>query len=264
MKDYYQILGVSQSATIAEIKRAFRRLAIAYHPDRNPSKEAESFIKDVIEAYEILEDPIQRALYDSLISGPVPLDPKISRPHRDPHYRRQPPNPNYKSEKQQTLEMMQEYMPYAYFVSCCALAFSLFLFIDFSLQPVRQTEVIAAIKKPLYGNESERFTTDRGHEFKIDRYEALKFQQGESITISYSPWLKIPLFLMNSIDRQPVKIPATIYGNFIFVPFFLSLASITGVVFRKGTMFRFNLGIVNFLLMLLTGIFLVVHHLHLS
>src|SRR5580698_7131559 len=118
MKDYYQILGVSPNANINEIKRAFRRLAIAYHPDRNHTKEAESFIKEIIEAYQILEDPVQRALYDSLISGNIPIDTKPMRPHRDPHYRRQPPNPNYKSEKQLMLEMMQTYMPYAFFVSC--------------------------------------------------------------------------------------------------------------------------------------------------
>ena len=127
MKDYYQILGVTRKADIEEIKKAFRKLAIAYHPDRNPSKEAESFIKEIIEAYEVLEDPASRMLYDSLLSSHVPLDAKGSvRPHRDPRYRKRPPNPNYKSEKQEMLDMMKSYMPYALFISWCTLALQVF------------------------------------------------------------------------------------------------------------------------------------------
>src|SRR5260221_13207565 len=112
MKDYYQILGVSRQAESEEVKRAFRKLAIAYHPDRNPSKEAESFIKEIIEAYEVLENPASRMLYDSLLDGKVPLDAdKSERPHRDPRYRNRPPDPNYKREKQEMMESRNADMP---------------------------------------------------------------------------------------------------------------------------------------------------------
>jgi molecular chaperone DnaJ len=64
-KDYYEILGVDRNATEEEIKKAFRKLALKYHPDRNPGdKYAEEKFKEINEAYEVLSDPEKRAKYD--------------------------------------------------------------------------------------------------------------------------------------------------------------------------------------------------------
>src|SRR5690606_1512485 len=64
-RDYYDILGISRTADQAEIKSAYRKLAIKYHPDKNPdSKEAEEKFKEAAEAYEILSNPEKRQRYD--------------------------------------------------------------------------------------------------------------------------------------------------------------------------------------------------------
>jgi len=63
-KDYYEVLGVSRDASPEEIKRAYRKLALKYHPDRNKSKEAEERFKEISEAYAVLSDPEKRAHYD--------------------------------------------------------------------------------------------------------------------------------------------------------------------------------------------------------
>ena len=65
MSDYYQLLDVSKSANSEEIKKAYRKLALEHHPDRNQgSKEAEERFKEVTEAYEVLRDSEKRATYD--------------------------------------------------------------------------------------------------------------------------------------------------------------------------------------------------------
>lgn len=64
-RDYYEVLGVSKNATDAEIKSAYKKMAIKYHPDRNPGdKEAEEKFKEAAEAYDVLRDPQKRQKYD--------------------------------------------------------------------------------------------------------------------------------------------------------------------------------------------------------
>ena len=64
-RDYYEVLEVSKSATAEEIKKAYRKKAIQYHPDKNPGdKEAEEKFKEAAEAYEVLSDTEKRSRYD--------------------------------------------------------------------------------------------------------------------------------------------------------------------------------------------------------
>ena len=66
-KDYYKLLGVDRNASESDIKRAYRKLALQFHPDKNPGdSRAEEHFKEINEAYEVLGDPAKRARYDQL------------------------------------------------------------------------------------------------------------------------------------------------------------------------------------------------------
>ncbi|KAI3454612.1 hypothetical protein Pfo_011275 [Paulownia fortunei] len=102
--DYYNILKVNRNASDEDLKKAYRRLAMIWHPDKNVNKqEAEAKFKQISEAYDVLSDPQKRQIYDlygeeGLKSGQFPPPPRSSRTHNQGFYynNQQHPNPNFR------------------------------------------------------------------------------------------------------------------------------------------------------------------------
>lgn len=75
-RDYYEVLGVERNASEADLKKAYRRLAMKHHPDRNPDdQDSEALFKEAKEAYEVLSDPRKRTAYDQF--GHAGVDPSM-------------------------------------------------------------------------------------------------------------------------------------------------------------------------------------------
>ena len=265
MKNYYEILGLPIGAREEEIKKAFRKLALQYHPDKNASPQAEVFFKELNEAYEVLSDPKAKLVYDQLLTGShAPLE-VTSRPHRDPRYHRRPPG-SYKrgnSKKEQLRAMMLEYMEYTRIATKVALAFCVLLMLDFSLPEKEHQQRIISMAK--YGNRgSSNYTlaleVEGGGMIKLNKSAKAEFAAGTMTTLYSSPWLSIPLRLENNDTRMKARIPVTIYGNFIFFPIALLICAVLGLFPWKAIEFRFNLGIVNFIMLLLSVVLLFIHN----
>ncbi|XP_013783053.1 dnaJ homolog subfamily B member 9-like [Limulus polyphemus] len=80
--DYYELLGVKRNASDREIKRAFRKLAVKYHPDKNKEKSAEERFTEIAQAYEVLSDPDKRKKYDKF--GPAAFENGGTNPGSQP------------------------------------------------------------------------------------------------------------------------------------------------------------------------------------
>lgn len=75
--DYYDILGITKQASLAEIKKAFRALAVQYHPDKNSTEEAKTKWNEIKKAYETLADPVKKLEYDQGKKSAITTQPMI-------------------------------------------------------------------------------------------------------------------------------------------------------------------------------------------
>jgi len=256
--DYYQILGVNHTASEAEIKRAYRRLAVSYHPDKNPDPQAENIFKQVNEAYDILSDPEKKRQYDLKLQNPfMEWVPESSTPrHRDPAYRPSRPKVYRKSEGEKLHELMAEHLPLAQKSTLLCFTISICLLIDFAWPArVSKEEINSTFLRRTYSRNSSTtwwvIETSGGHIIDLPFEVSELFQKGQSVTIHSSFFLHIP----SSVETtaKDVKIWKSIYGNFIFAPTALLIISTLGMIFRKNIEYGFNLGVVSFVVLLFTG-----------
>ncbi len=271
MTDYYQILGVSRGASTEEIKRAYRKLALRFHPDKTNDPAAHERIKEINEAYDVLGDPEKKRSYD--LGSYKPLvdafrETESSPAHRDPAYRRRRPPVSRKNEKSSLQELKETYMPFMSKVSLTAFIFCMVLMIDYAL-PFRKTveKIVDSytyqgigmrnnLSRSTYMR-SEIIVTNESNRYRISSLD-YSFHIGDLIHVSSSRFFRIPVFI-ESDKVAKTEFKATIYRNFIFMPLVLLITSGLGVFLKRNFELRFNLGIVNAMLFLLNLFFLFSH-----
>lgn len=252
MQSYYQILGVSVHASQEEIRGAYRKLVVKYHPDRNPASEAADKIRAINRAYDVLGDPDKRRKYDLSMAAAwdrAPVAPPPPR-HRDPAYRR--PRPHHTPPQNPVVnEWMIRYRKYAYRMSWVAFAFCLLLAIDAALpsktveEKVIHQTIDSRQRLPGKGNDyGITIQTNYGSRLSFGTIAPGSFAQDNIVGITRSRLLAIPRSVTGT-DQIVEKVPATLFGNFFFLPLVLFITSGLGVYFKERTQLQNSLGVVN-------------------
>lgn len=268
-KDYYQILGVSPSANAGDIKRAYRKLALLYHPDRNPDPSAELYIKEVNEAYDVLSNPESRRAYDAHRENPLReiYEPPQQPRHRDPAYHRPPGKKSrYKSEDERIYEMMVEYQRPARWTIIASIAFCCILFLDLILPTRKITDEIIDIRHSKQvvgrGRLGEKVTANiivfaKHPRLKISTDDGDYFKIGDYVQINSSSIFDIALHVAGR-DGYKATVPVTIYGSFKFGPIVLAIISLIAILSFKKIELTFNLAIGCFFVSLINVIFVLI------
>jgi hypothetical protein len=254
MKNYYSILGVSATAHEADIKRAYRKLALQYHPDRNASPQAEQFFKEVNEAYDVLSDSQKRYEYDQRLLNPLHTGTyTAAQPtHRDPRYRphtqAQPRKPSAEQE------LMQRAVPYLTKVAWVGIFLVIVMLADVALPAQIETTPIIGFRSTRVRHTSQEHMITASGSYRITDEAMLKLHVGDTVEIIHSAFLN-RLVRLQCNDVYITNL-ATVYSNYVFVPILLCILSVLGVLLRNKIEFQFNVGIVNIFALVITLILL--------
>lgn len=290
VKDYYEILEIDRQATDADVKRAYRRLAMDLHPDTNPDAAAHQRFLEVAEAYKVLSDPVDRQRYNLLLDAQQSWhqanvirrtaatsaryrQPSPSQPRR-PVYRRRP-------------SRQAEFARYRWVtVTICALGllFASLLFADFSLRRTGLAETVINIELAQSEDLELRawVSTDR-QRFRVSHDRLDRLGHGDKISLERTPLFdrlvtiyvwetmpargsKLPTIIRESAGKEPgirdsFAPHSSIYNVFSFFPLLLGLSSLGGLAlviagqlergFQSALMSALT-GIITLLLFLIT------------
>lgn len=264
MKDYYQVLRISRQASAAEVKRAYRRLAVLFHPDKNSSAEALRLFQEINEAHEVLSDPLKRSSYDSLLDGGGVAAQPAAPPggwHRDPAYRRRQQQ-GYRPAKagpSEKLLMMLHMLRFLRSTSLVGLAWCLLLIVDYSLPSRTSREtVLPEGHRPIswqLHHEPNVIVTDKGHHFPVPWAGVDYFPAGSEVDVVTSRLFNVLVQVEAQDDKFIIDSLASIYQNMMVVPIVLLIVSLGGLLVKQGIEFRFNLLIAIGILLIFNLIF---------
>lgn len=253
MKDYYALLRVSRIASEAEIKHAFRRLAILLHPDKNPHPEAPFAFQEINEAYEVLGDPIKKLLYDQMLADEMRIEVAPVIQHPDPAYRRSKAK-GYKPSPQEPSAgyvIMMKLMPYTNWVTGLGLIISFFIGLDYFLPRKQSDEVLVEWHR----RHDIEMITDKGNVFHLLYPQNLRFLQEPELRIYTSSIFSfIDKIETRSGSYQFSNLP-TVFRNLMFGPIVLLFLSFAGQVTPRGEA-KFSFAIAAFILLLLNIAFI--------
>lgn len=262
MKDYYSILGVERTASVAEIKRAFRHLAVRYHPDKNPDPSAAIHFHDINEAYEILGDEVKRATYDARYNNPwmefvEEATQSYTPPHRDPAFQRRAPRAPQPSARQRLREQMQNFIPFFSSVIRLSLVVASLCLADVVLPVATTPEKVIATEIDYFAGGKRQIRkieviTGNGGRFSLPDGTRVP-RIGAIVKFTRTPILRVPVAI-ESHDAS-FDINSTIYRSFVFSPIIMTVMAILFFLSKGQIEKAFNYGLGCLFFFILTLIF---------
>lgn len=254
MKDYYQILGVSKTASFDTIKRAYRKLVVLYHPDKNPNPDAHERISEINQAYDVLSDQERRRSYDLRLSyGWTELVYEQPGPaHRDPRYRPRARQSSSSQGRSAQYELMKEYLPFVRWICYVGFIVTLLLAADRILPfktSIEQVSQIYAVKGRFNNVSHYILETNTGRMVVMHADEAWYFAAQTDVTIHSTLLYSIPMNVTAEDTTKSLKL-GYIYRTLVFMPAVLWLVSLAGIIWKKNIEFAFNLNIVAAILLI--------------
>ena len=253
MKDYYAILGVPHSASESEIKKSFRRLAVRYHPDKNPGADAKQKFQEISEAYDVLGDAGKRSIYDARLANPFAeiLAQPQSPPHPDPAYRKRGRRPPRQEGPPASYILMRDSLPYVMWISRIGLLITILFFLDYWL-PYHEVEdfiyTIDNYGRP--GHSQAEVRTRYGREFRAENFVRDDFGADGRLLLSVTPIFDSVIWVSSPWGPYRAWV-AHMYSTLIFFPLLLFVNSILAHIYRKRVEFCFNLNVTAFILIII-------------
>lgn len=258
MKDYYQILETDKRATPEEIKRAYRKLAKKYHPDRSGYEHADKLFAQINEAYEVIGDPERKKEYD--LKKEQPPTPRFSQGYQRSH--RSPPR-----YKQQVKLNLTPYLRYFKMVSKVALAFCILLIFDYALPSPSYNDMVMGKTGQISLSRSGRqyltgyyIKLQQQGTFLIDKELGVRVTRGLPVSVNKTILFnKLKTVSFNfGAEHFEYSIGASIYSNFSFALIVLTLTSLVGAFRKNKPEVALNLAIINGFLTILVIYFLAI------
>ena len=259
----YDILGISQTASEQEIKKAYRKLALQYHPDKNKDADAAEKFNLIQQAYNVLSNSQLRTQYDyTLVFGnqqnTLEEEATFRNNHRNPRYRARSHYQNTDKGPTERYIAMVSVLGYFKKVNYLSIALLLFIATEYLLPHKTEKLEIADVMQRRSGNQYiYYFVFTNGGKFDFSRNSEVFLYRGDNLFIHYS--LLTETLIEIELPRTTFSYTnfPTIYANFSFVPILLALLTFLSMIFQKKTEFAFSLGIINIFLLIIIFIMLI-------
>jgi curved DNA-binding protein CbpA len=168
LKDYYKVLNLSSTASSEEIKKSYRKLALQFHPDRNPSPQAKAIFQEINEAYNVLSDPVKRNYYDIRLKNSYQPNPSsgFQRPQNTKE-RYQTYHQTFRKKKVRVKDPYKSYAQKGVFFSSFIFFFCLILCLDYLISQRYDSTIVEDISS--YGIKTFRYVDHYSHEVKSSK-----------------------------------------------------------------------------------------------